>query len=242
MSAAGLFKEAIEAAGDLLFPPHCAVCDTSVDSGKWMCARCESKIQRISHPRCEQCSHPFAGISGPFVCPNCIGQEFYFEFAVSVMRACGSTRELVHRLKYKREQRLAEFMGEWLAEGFHDDRIEMFAPEVLVPVPLHGVRKREREFNQSELLAKAAAKRLKIPCRDLLVRQRYTDTQTQFDRKHRMENLRDAFKLRNNTVVNGLRIALVDDVLTTGSTLDECARVLLEGGAARVCAVTVARG
>lgn len=158
------------------------------------------------------------------------------------MRACGSTRELVHRLKYKREQRLAEFMGEWLAEGFHDDRVEMFAPEVLVPVPLHGVRKREREFNQSELLAKAAAKRLKIPCRDLLVRQRYTDTQTQFDRKHRMENLRDAFKLRNNTGVNGLRIALVDDVLTTGSTLDECARVLLEGGAARVCAVTVARG
>jgi len=158
------------------------------------------------------------------------------------MRAGGSTRELIHRLKYNREQRLAELMGRWLADGFQDERLIEFEPNVLVPVPLHALRRREREFNQSELLARAASKRVGIPCRDVLLRQRYTETQTQFDRRHRMENLRDAFTLRKNVTVNELRIVLVDDVLTTGSTLDACARVLVEHGADRVCAITVARG
>lgn len=242
MSAVGAIKDVINAAGDLLFPPHCAVCDTAIESGRWICLPCEAKIQRIDHPRCENCSHPLSGMSGPFICPNCKGQPFHFEFAVSVMRAGGSTRELIHRLKYKHEQRLAVLLGGWLAEGFQDKRLSDFDPEVIVPVPLHPVRHREREFNQSELLARIASKHLGIPWQNLLIRQRHTDTQTQFDRKHRMENLRDAFKLRKNAVVNELRIALVDDVLTTGSTLDECARVLIDGGASRVCAVTVARG
>lgn len=158
------------------------------------------------------------------------------------MRAGGTTRELIHRLKYNRERRLAELLGQWLAEGFRDERLMDFHPNLLVPVPLHALRRREREFNQSELIARSASKRLGIPCREILVRQRHTDTQTQFDRRHRMENLRDAFKLRKNVRVNEQRIVLVDDVLTTGATLDECARVLVEHGATRVCAITVARG
>lgn len=242
MSALEILREAIEATGDLLFPPHCAVCESAIDSGQWICAPCQSTIRRIEPPRCDHCSHPLDGMSGPFVCPNCKNRPFQFEFAVSVVRAGGAIREVIHRLKYNREQRLAELLGQWLVEAFDDPRLRAFAPEVLVPVPLHPLRRREREFNQSELIARSASKHLGIPTRDLLIRQRYTDTQTQFDRKHRMENLRDAFKLRKNVHVNELRIVLVDDVLTTGSTLDECARVLVEHGAARVCAVTVARG
>lgn len=199
-------------------------------------------MQRIHHPRCENCSHPLSGVSGPFVCPNCRGQPFHFEFAVSVMRAGGAARDVVHRLKYHRDQRLAELLGEWLVEGFQDNRMLDFSPEVLVPVPLHPVRKRDREFNQSELIARVASRRLQIPCVNALIRRRYTDTQTQFDRKHRMQNLRDAFDLSKNANVKDMRVALIDDVLTTGATLDECARVILSGGASRVCAITVARG
>ncbi|MFY8215681.1 MAG: double zinc ribbon domain-containing protein, partial [Chthoniobacterales bacterium] len=93
MWASGIVKQAVDAAGDLLFPPHCAVCETSVESGRWVCVSCESTVRRIKPPRCENCSHPLDGLSGPFVCPNCKGRLFHFEFAVSVMRAGGTTRE-----------------------------------------------------------------------------------------------------------------------------------------------------
>lgn len=162
---------------------------------------------------------------------------------MSYAHASGTTRELIHQLKYGRQQRLAALLGGWVADLIETDaRLAEFEPDALIPVPLHGTRRREREFNQSELIARAAAKRLGIPARDMLRRRRHTDTQTRFDRRHRMQNLRDAFILSKNAPVENLRFILVDDVLTTGATIDECARVLLEAGASAVCAVTVARG
>jgi len=102
-------------------------------------------------------------------------------------------------------------------------------------------RLRERGFNQAELLAKILAQKINVPLRRGLDRIRYTTTQTAFDRAERMENLRDAFRLRKKIGVRGLQVLLVDDILTTGSTLSECARVLREAGAQSVYAVTAAR-
>jgi ComF family protein len=239
----GTLRRGLETAVDLLYPPHCAVCETSIETGEWLCSPCTINVQRINKPRCENCSHPFHGLAGNhFVCPNCEGQPFHFEFAVAVMKAGGTTRELIHRFKYAKEQRLAVLLGDWLADAFTDSRFNSFPVDLVVPVPLHAARQREREYNQSELLARHVAKIRKIPFSDVLRRSRFTNTQTQFDRRERMRNLRDAFKLRNNASVDQLRIVLVDDVLTTGSTLDECARVLIDAGAARVCAIAVARG
>jgi ComF family protein len=113
---------------------------------------------------------------------------------------------------------------------------------VLAPVPLHPARQRERRFNQSAALAEWVSHRLDLPVEQPLRRKVHTITQTQFDRRQRMRNLRDAFALRHNAAVKDKNFLLVDDVLTTGSTLDECARVLLEGGARSVRAITVARG
>jgi ComF family protein len=113
---------------------------------------------------------------------------------------------------------------------------------VLIPVPLHPARLRERRFNQSEALAEWAARRRGLRVEQPLCRRLHTITQTHFDRRQRMRNLRDAFALRHNADVKDKSFLLVDDVLTTGSTLDECARVLLEGGARSVRAITVARG
>ena len=111
----------------------------------------------------------------------------------------------------------------------------------VIPVPLHPARKRERGFNQAELLAELFAARAGLTLRTRLERIRYTTTQTAFDRAERMENLRDAFRLRKKADVRGLRVLLIDDVLTTGSTLSECARVLKAGGAISVHAATAAR-
>lgn len=158
------------------------------------------------------------------------------------MRSRGVLREVIHRFKYGRELWLAQPLGEFLALGLADPRLEAGGFDGLVPVPLHPVREREREFNQAEVLARGLSDHAGIPVLKALERVRYTVTQTHFDRGRRMQNLRNAFRLRQNADVHGKDLLLVDDVLTTGSTLDECARMLLEAGAQSVRALTVARG
>jgi ComF family protein len=123
-----------------------------------------------------------------------------------------------------------------------DERITATPVDAIVPVPLHPARRRERGFNQAEALAKWVAKRTAIPVLDCIERRSYTLTQTQFDRSERMRNLRNAFALRKNSAVVGKNLVLLDDVLTTGSTLHECAVVLRKAGAESVRAITVARG
>ncbi len=120
-------------------------------------------------------------------------------------------------------------------------QIEHWDLILVVPVPLHPARLRERGFNQAELLAKILAQKINVPLNGALERIRYTTTQTAFDRVERMENLRGSFRLRKKIGVRGLHVLLVDDILTTGSTLSECARVLREAGARSVYAVTAAR-
>jgi len=110
-----------------------------------------------------------------------------------------------------------------------------------VPVPLHPARERERGFNQAALIAELVAASATIPSRPVLERIRYTTTQTAYDRAERMENLHGAFRLRKNRDVRRLRVLLIDDVLTTGSTLSECARVLRRAGAVSVHGATAAR-
>jgi competence protein ComFC len=129
-----------------------------------------------------------------------------------------------------------------LREGFGDARVRSLGVDSIVPVPLHPTREREREFNQSAVLASVAAKRLRLPVEDCLKRTRYTSTQTHFHREERFENLAGAFALRRGVDPSGRNLALVDDVLTTGSTADACARVLKDAGAAAVVVITVARG
>ena len=166
----------------------------------------------------------------------------HFDAAVSAYRSRGVVRQVIHQFKYGRQTHLRQVIGGWLGEALADSRLVGQRCDLIVPVPLHPARQRERGFNQAELLAEALHRRSGIPVGDLLQRTRYTTTQTQFDRSERMENLRGAFRLRRSGDVRGLRMLLVDDVLTTGSTLSECACVLRRGGARSVYATTAARG
>ena len=151
-------------------------------------------------------------------------------------------RKTIHDFKYGRQFYLRHLIGCWLTETLDDPRLLGRRFDFVVPVPLHRARKRERGFNQAELLAIELHRRSGLPLRDALQRTRYTTTQTQFDRRERMENLKEAFRLRRGCDVQGLRMLLVDDVLTTGSTLSECAAVLKNAGAVSVHAATAARG
>jgi ComF family protein len=151
-------------------------------------------------------------------------------------------REMIHRLKYGKELWLGRILAGWMSEGLADPRLAGWTPDALVPVPLHPKRLREREFNQAEILCQELSRTTGIRVFSPLLRQRYTTTQTQLDRRGRRQNLRDAFVPGKNRDVTNMNLLLVDDVLTTGSTLDACAAVLLEAGARSVRALTAARG
>lgn len=234
-------RAALETLRDLFYPRHCAGCASSLADG-WLCSPCRAGIKPIEAPRCDTCSQPFSGSMDRFTCVNCRGRAFYFDCAVAVMQSRGVMRDLVHRFKYGGELWLGGLLGDFLEQGLADERLEDMDFDGVVAVPLHARRRREREYNQAEILARELARRRGWAFFSPLERVRYTVTQTHFDRQRRMQNLRGAFALRQNGNVQGKDLLLVDDVLTTGSTLDECARVLLEAGAQSVRALTVARG
>jgi ComF family protein len=239
---APLLRSTAEAALSLLFPPHCCACDAALPSGD-LCAPCFEAFPRVAEPRCEICSRPFDGaIGGTFTCANCTGRRWALTCAVAPFRSRGAIRDMIHRLKYRGELHLRNPLGRLLASALDDERLRGFEFDLILPVPLHPTRFRERGFNQAELLAEALARITGRPARRLLERTRYTGTQTALHRDERMENLRGAFRLRQYADVRDLRLLIVDDVLTTGATLDACAHTLREAGAAESRAAAIARG
>jgi ComF family protein len=217
-------------------------CGATVTPKEYLCGDCRVRAPRIVAPFCAKCSEPFSGaITGSFACGNCANQTLHFEAAVAGYRARGIVRRLIHEFKYHERAYLRYVIAEWLAAVLDDPRMDPKRFDMIVPVPLHPARRRERGYNQAALLAQLLADRMSLPAKPVLERVRYTTTQTVFDRAQRMQNLRHAFRLRPRRDVQGLRVLLVDDVLTTGSTLSECARVLKKGGASSVYAATAAR-
>ncbi len=236
-------RRAGEALVSLLYPPHCAHCGADTEGGVHLCAACAGQAKMIVAPFCQRCSEPFDGaITSGFTCANCADRTLHFDCAVSRYLSRGVVREFVHRFKYDRHFYLRHPLADWLAEALDDERIRAQPIGALVPVPLHSARFREREFNQADVLAELLAQRTGTPLLRALTRIRYTTTQTRLDRHERMENLRNAFRVHHSAAVQNRHLVLVDDVFTTGSTVDECARVLRAAGAASVRVVTVARG
>jgi competence protein ComFC len=237
-------REVLEAATDLLYPPHCAACGGAVGRRyTGLCRGCRQSRIKLNGPRCAVCSQPYGGaVTSVFRCMNCGDRELFFEFATAAYRSRGVVRQLIHRFKYNRQLHLRHLLARMLAEGFRDERLRDEPVDGIVPVPLHPARRREREFNQAEVLGHLAGRRLGLPVTDCLRRRRYTLTQTHFHREERFENLQGAFDMKPGFAVVGRRLALVDDVITTGSTAAACAQTLLQGGAAAVVVITVARG
>jgi competence protein ComFC len=232
----------LRALASLFYPPLCVVCSATVGDAQYLCAKCEKKAPRIKPPFCGKCSEQFDGaISTTFTCANCAHRRLYFDAAVSPYRSRGIVRILLHQFKYGRQFHLRHPVADWLGETIHDPRLRDRRFDILVPVPLHPARERERGFNQARLLADLFSVKISVPVQPALERIRHTTTQTAFDRAERMENLRDAFRLRKKANVRDLRVLLIDDILTTGSTLSECARVLRRAGAISVHAATAAR-
>jgi competence protein ComFC len=232
----------LDALVSLFYPPGCTICGANIRAGEHLCDQCEAKAVRIVAPFCQKCTEPFEGaIIGAFTCANCAHRTIHFDTAVAAYRGRGIVREIIHNFKYRRQIYLRHLVARWLRAALDDERLRGRRFDVIVPVPLHSTRQRERGFNQASLLAELLSAEISVPSKPLLERIRYTTTQTALDRAERMENLRNAFRLRKSANVRDFSVLLVDDVLTTGSTLSECARVLKCAGAISVHAATAAR-
>src|SRR6266480_6290777 len=207
--------ELLEAAVSLLYPPVCTLCGGKTRAGEYLCERCEAKAMRIVAPFCQQCSEPFEGaIATAFTCANCAHRTIYFDAAVAAYRGRGIVREVIHQFKYTRQIHLRHLVARWLGAALEDERLRDCNFDLIVPVPLHPTRERERGFNQASLLSELLSAQTSIRSQRVLERVRYTTTQTALDRSERMENLHNAFRLRKNADVRGLRVLLIDDVLT----------------------------
>jgi len=209
-----------------------------------VCPTCVSSAKRIEPPFCRQCASPFTGtVSGEtFVCGHCQGSRFNFSRAVCACRAEGVVRDCILRFKYNREMFFGPHLVNWLviaAQRWIDWR----EVDAIVPVPLHPRKQRQREFNQAEYLAAGLTKVVNVPVlKRNLRRVKDTPTQTKLDAEARMKNLRDAFAVRDGTEFKGKRLVVLDDVFTTGATMDSCAKTLRGAGAKDVIALAVARG
>lgn len=244
MLAAGA-KVWLEAALGFVYPQVCQLCGSqraTADEG-YVCAQCWQGVRFIKPPFCDRCGLPFTGeITTPFECANCREMALHFRFARSAVVAEGVTLEVIHRYKYQRALWFEPFLADLLVRAARSElRREDW--DLIVPVPLHPAKQREREFNQAERLAAPLARALEIPVRPRVIqRVEPTRTQTRLTRPERAANVRKAFALRRGVSLQGARVIVLDDVLTTGATTSACARVLRQAGAADVCVWTVARG
>lgn len=222
---------------DLFFPRICFGCDIRLHAEeKILCSNCESTLNFLIDV-CEICGSP----ENPSACPVCNSNEFVFDKARSVFPFSATVQNLIHELKYNEMKRITKYLGEHVSKYLHN-----FQPfeniDIIVPVPLHKVKKRARGFNQSELLSKEISIHmnwLHIP--NLVLRNRFTDTQTKLDRKQRQENVSGAFILNSKINIQNKNILIVDDVFTTGSTVNSICELLKKNHADRIFVLTIAR-
>jgi ComF family protein len=237
-------KEILTGIADLIFPPRCITCDNLLEQRGPLplCASCEEKIRFIRSPLCPRCGLPFPAAEGEdHFCGDCIIAEKPY----AVARAVGEYEETlltaIHRFKYRGKTGIGEILGGIMAD-FAAGIWDMKVFDLIIPVPLHLRKLRERGFNQSVILARRISKRFDIPL-DLtsLRRELFTPPQVGLGREERSANVRGAFSATRPERITGRRILLVDDVFTTGSTLTECTRVLIRANAESVAVLTLAR-
>jgi ComF family protein len=229
---------------DFFFPPQCSICGKPLGQNPLdrPCPSCVSQLKVFFHPRCPRCGRGFdSPIGEDHLCSACLTEDWVFAKARAVGPYEGWMIEVISRFKFLGVARLAKPLGTLLAE-YRDAAFSFSEYDLLLSVPLHPQRLRQRGFNQSLLLARRIARihSLAIDA-TALQRVRHTQPQTELSGPERKANIRHAFAVKKRAKVCEKRILLIDDVFTTGATVQECAKILLKAGAKQVDVLTLAR-
>jgi len=216
---------------DFVFPPVCPACDERNESTQPVCERCSRYLERSIKWFVQKKTEDFQHLRG----------ELFFDEIVTCWEFTSPLENLIHCLKYQRGRRIGRFFGLMIASRMIDHMI-MNEKTILISVPLHKIRYRERDFNQAELICRSIASVIPVVVETgILVRTRNTYSQTRLEADERMKNVKDALRVRDTESVRGRTIILVDDVVTTGSTMNSCARCLKNAGAGKVVGLALAR-
>jgi len=227
---------------DFLFPTKCLFCETDLIGTQGICESCRSSIKFISSPFCLRCGVPFnSKIGRDHICGTCLTSKKYFTKARAVGFYEGILQKAIHRFKYSKKTVLANPLSAFIID-YNLDSMDLESYDFLVPVPLHFKRLKERGFNQALSLARHISKRSGIPVDYLNLRRiRWEAPQINLSKKERAQNVKGAFSLHKKNGFKDKNILLIDDVYTSGATVNECARVLLKAGTAGVDVVTLCR-
>lgn len=229
---------------EVIFPARCLGCDEILHSrsGQMFCSACGNKIHFITGSICNICGTTFPDSPAQnHVCGDCLEKKPYFDCARAIFSYEDIILHSIHQFKYKNNITIGEIFASFMADfSFPDINFKDYS--LIIPVPLHVQRLRERGFNQSLILARALGEQKKIPVDfSLLKRHQFTVTQKGSNKKERKENVKGVFHITDTDKLHDRNIILVDDVYTTGATVNECAKTLSQAGAARVSVLTLAR-
>lgn len=235
-------ENAWDRALNLLYPRVCCVCQRPIGMDARVCGDCKQGLRYIGNLRCLKCGKPLSGDDEEY-CADCRAGGHIYTQGTGVWGYSDGISRSIYQFKYHGMRDYARFYGAELARCC-GGMIQAWGADVFVPVPLHGSRYRKRGYNQAALVARQAGRLLGLPVDEgLLVRRHGTRPQKELDEKGRRENLKNAFIISRN-VVEYSKVVLVDDIYTTGATVDECSRVLLDAGVKSVyfAALCIGRG
>ncbi|MBI5024709.1 MAG: ComF family protein [Candidatus Omnitrophica bacterium] len=240
-----MFKDLVQGLGHLVYPPHCLVCSTHYTAhppGSGVCPPCRAAIVFNRPPFCRKCSRHL-GISATNICKECRKAGPSFDFAWSACLYEDPIKDLLHRFKYGQKTQLRRLFAEVMISFIKEYGLDTGQFDAIVPIPLSSTRSRERGYNQAQLLAQELAREFSIPLApegNHLRRVRHTGPQSFLDEKQRWTNIKGAFTIRKLNNLKHKNILLIDDLLTTGATASEAARVLKDAGAGTVGVLTLA--
>lgn len=238
-----MFKSIGTGIMDIIFPRNCLLCRAyhPATARDPLCPGCRATLPWNTPPFCVRCSRRLTGITAEALCPSCRSHPPRFDEGWAMIRYKGPARELLKRFKFHNKTSLQRTFTTLLHAFIERYALEFPAAAMVIPVPLHPVRLRERGYNQSGLLAACVARELGLPVRDdILIRGHHAPRQSGLPAKERWTNIQGAFKMKNPADIVGREIILVDDILTTGATASEAAKTLKDAGASRVTVITLA--